>query len=223
MTFKLWGRPTSARTQKVLLALAELEIKPEFILSSATMGASGSITQGNEPYGVVNTPEYRAMNPNGTIPTIDDDGFILWESNAIVQYLGMTYGAKSFYGDDIQTFVSASRWMLWENNELIPPMHEIVKQLIRLPPEQRNDSKVEASREKLVKAFTIMEIQLGRTEYIAADTWTMGDIPMAIRLHRWHLLDIEDLGLKNITRYYQALKTRPAFQAIADPRMHIGG
>ena len=223
MTLKLWGRPTSARTQKVLLALAELNIEPDFTLSSATMGAGGSITQGNKVYGVVDTPEYLAMNPNGTIPTIDDDGFILWESNAIVQYLGMKYDAKKYYGDDVQTFVSASRWMLWENNELIPPMHLIVRHLIRLPEEERDTQVVEASRAKLIKAFGIMDIQLGRTEYIAADHWTMGDIPMAIRLHRWHLLDIEDLGMKNITRYYQALKARPAFQVIADPAMHIGG
>lgn len=223
MTLKLWGRPTSARTQKVLLALAELNIEPDFILSSATMGVGGSITQGNKAYGNVDTPEYLAMNPNGTIPTIDDDGFILWESNAIVQYLGMAYDAGKFYGGDIQTFVSASRWMLWENNELIPPMHLIVRHLIRFPEEQRDMEVVEASREKLIKAFGIMDIQLGRTEFIAADHWTMGDIPMSIRLHRWHLLDIEDLGMKNITRYYQALKSRPAFQAIADPTMHIGG
>lgn len=223
MTIKLWGRPTSARTQKVLLALAELEMEPEFILSSATMGAGGSITRGNQPYGIVDTPEYRDMNPNGTIPTINDNGFILWESNAIVQYLGMEHNAELFYGNDTKKFVSASRWMLWENNELIPPMHEIVKQLVRLPQDQRDDDKVSAARNKLTKAFSIMDIQLGKTEYIAADRWTMGDIPMAIRLHRWHLLDIENLGLKNIARYYQALKSRPAFDAIADPAMHIGG
>jgi glutathione S-transferase len=75
----------------------------------------------------------------------------------------------------------------------------------------------------LIKEFTIVEEQLGKTEYIAADRWTMGDIPMTIRCHRWHLLDVERPDMPNLTRYYKAIQARPAFQAIADPAMHLDG
>lgn len=83
---KLWGRPTSGRTQKVLWTLTEIGIEFDFILAGAEMGPGGHVSKGNKPFGVVDTPEYRAKNPIGRVPTIDDDGFVLWESNLIVRY-----------------------------------------------------------------------------------------------------------------------------------------
>ena len=221
MQFKLWGRPSSARTQKIMLALAELGIEYQFILASATMGYDGSVAQGYSPYGVVETPEYLSMNPNGTIPTINDNGFILWESNAIVQYLGMNYDPALFFEDSTRIFSSAARWMMWENNQLIPPMHELVMQLVRLPNHERDISKIDAAREKLIEELTIVDSQLKKTEFIAADSWTMGDIPMTIRCHRWHLLDIDRPDMPNLERYYKAVKLRPSFRSISDPEMHI--
>ena len=85
MTLQLWGRPSSARTQKVILALSELNLAYEFIKASATMGPKGSVSRG-KPLWHCRHKEY-LENPNGTIPTINDEGFVLWESNAIVQYL----------------------------------------------------------------------------------------------------------------------------------------
>lgn len=223
MTIRLWGRPSSARTQKVLLALAELNLSFDFIMASATMGPQGHVAKGNTPYGVVDTPEYRAMNPNGTVPTINDDGFVLWESNAIVQYLGMTYDPVLFYRDDARIFASASRWMLWENNELIGPMHNYVKHTIRFPEDKRDPSVVQESLEALSRAWAIVDEQLGKTRFIAADEWTMGDIPMTIRVHRWALLEAGQERFTNIERYYEDIKARESFAAVADPDMHLIG
>ena len=221
MTLKLWGRPSSARTEKVMLALAELGIKYEFILASATMGPQGSVAKGSAPYGVVDTLEYLALNPNGTIPTIEDKGYVLWESNAIVQYLGLKYDPSLFYGNDIQLFASAARWMMWENNHLIPPMHDLVMQTVRLPIEKKDILKTENARLKLLKEFKIVNEQLNKTKFIAADRWTMGDIPLTIRCHRWYLLDIERPELPHLKRYYEEVKKRPSFSSIADPAIHI--
>ena len=73
---------------------------------------------------------------------------------------------------------------MWENNQLITPMHDLVLHLVRLPEDQRNPDEVEKARQRLIKEFTIIEEQLGKTEFIAADRWTMGDIPITIRCHR---------------------------------------
>ena len=223
MTIKLWGRPTSARTQKVLLALAELGRDHHLTLASATMGPGGHVSKGNAPHGVVDTPDYLAMNPNGTVPTMDDGGFVLWESNAIVQYLAMTYDPEGMYGGDARVFASASRWMLWENNELIPPMHAYAEHTIRLPEAERDGAVVEASRARLARAWRIVDDQLARTRHIADDAWTMGDIPMTIRVHRWALMAPDDRPADNIRRYYDRVRERPSFRAIADPRMHVTG
>lgn len=221
---RLWGRPTSARTLKVLWALAEIGLDFEFILASATMGASGHVSKGGEPYGVVETPDYRAMNPNGTVPTIDDDGFVLWESNSIVRYLAMQYAPDLLYGNDIRTFASASRWMDWENNELLHGQHILVMQLVRLPEDQRDPDVLEAARQELLKPFGILDDALSKMRYVAGDQFTMGDIPLGIRAHRWHLFDIERPAMPNLERWYADIRERPAFKEwIADPANHLSG
>ncbi|MBC7780063.1 MAG: glutathione S-transferase family protein [Proteobacteria bacterium] len=221
---KLWGRPTSNRTQKVLWTLAEVDCEFEFILASAMMGPGGHIAKGNHPFGVVDSPEYRRLNPNGRIPTIDDDGFVLWESNAICRYLAMQYAPERLYGNDVRTFASATRWQDFENNELLPPQHELVMELVRLPPAQRNAQNLDAARAAFRKRLDIVEAQLATTRYMVGDRFTLGDIPIGIRVHRWVLLESERPAFPNIERWYAEIIERPAFQRYtADPANHIEG
>jgi glutathione S-transferase len=221
---KLWGRPTSARTQKVLWTLAEIGLEFEFILASATMGPGGHVSKGNKPFGVVDTPEYRAKNPTGKVPTIEDNGFVLWESNSIVRYLAMQYAPDLLYGSDVKIFASASRWLDWENNELLPPQHEMVMHLIRLPPDRRDPRALDKARQIFVDRLQIAEDQLGRSQYIAGDRFTYGDIPLGIRVHRWHLFGLEGPPMPGIARWYGELRARPAFQVwTAPPEHHVEG
>ena len=221
---RLWGRPTSTRTLKVLWTLAEIGIDYEFILASASMGPTGSVYKGNPPYGIVDTPAYRAMNPNGTVPTIDDDGFSLWESNAIVRYLAMTYAPDLMYGGDNRTFARASQWMDWDNNELGGAQHVLVMQLVRLPEKQRDATAVDTASKQLIAAFRIMDDQLGRTHFIAGDRFSMGDVPIGIHVHRWHLYDIERPAMPNLARWYGEIRARPSFQQwVENPANHLAG
>ncbi len=222
--FTIWGRPTSARTQKVLWALAETGIEFEMVLASGTMGPDGSVENGGEPYGIVDTPAYRAMNPNGTVPTIKDGDFTLWESNSIIQYLAMKYAPDLLYGGDLETFASASRWMDWEGNVFLPHQHTLVMNLVRLPPEARNPDEVEKARRALLTPLRIIDDQLSRTSFIAGENFTMGDIPIGMRVHRWFLFDLETPDLPHLRRWYEGFRLRPAFQRhIADPALHLSG
>ena len=223
MTIKLYGRPTSARTQKVMLALAELGLEYEYTLASATMGPDGSVAKGGKPFGLLNTQKYFDMNPTRTIPTLDDNGYILWESNAIVQYLGMKYNPRLFFGDDIYLCNSALRWMMWENNKLITPMHNVVEQRFRIPAHARDKELQIRSEKMLVDEFMIVENQLTKTRYIASNSWSMGDIPISIRCHRFYLLDIPKPNMPNLGSYYERIKNRGSFSVIADKNLHIAG
>jgi thioredoxin reductase/glutathione S-transferase len=221
---KLWGRLTSNRTQKVLWTLAEIGIDFDFILASGVMGPGGHVAKGNTPFGVVDTPQYRALNPNGRIPTIDDDGYVLWESNAICRYLVMQYAPEAMYGNDVRTFASATRWQDFENNELLPPQHELVMELVRLPVEQRSADNLAKARAAFNKRLEIIEAQLGQSRFMVGDRFTFGDIPIGIRVHRWVLLEAERPRFPNIERWYAGLVERPAFQRFtADPANHVEG
>ncbi len=95
---KIWGRTDSYNLQKVMWCVAELGIEHQRI------DAGGA-------FGVTDGPEYLAMNPNGRVPTIDDDGFVLWESNAIVRYLSARHGTGTLYPEDPRRRADADRWM----------------------------------------------------------------------------------------------------------------
>jgi len=221
---KLWGRPSSGRTQKVLWTLAEIGIDFEFILASAEMGRGGHVSKGNKPFGVVDTPEYRAKNPNGRVPTIEDDGFVLWESNSIVRYLAMQYAPDLLYGSDIRTFASASRWLDWENNELLPPQHDMAMHVIRLAADQRDPLVLQKACKKFERALQIADDQLARTRFITSDRFTYGDIALGLRVHRWHVLGLAREVPPHIARWYAEIKARPAFNKwTADPAHHLEG
>jgi glutathione S-transferase len=221
---KLWGRPSSGRTQKVLWTLAEIGIDFEFILASAEMGRGGHVSKGNKPFGVVDTPEYRAKNPNGRVPTIEDDGFVLWESNSIVRYLAMQYAPDLLYGSDIRTFASASRWLDWENNELLPPQHDMAMHVIRLAADQRDPLVLQKACKKFERALQIADDQLARTRFITSDRFTYGEIALGLRVHRWHVLGLAREVPPHIARWYAEIKARPAFNKwTADPAHHLEG
>ncbi|MGZ5141711.1 MAG: glutathione S-transferase N-terminal domain-containing protein, partial [Burkholderiales bacterium] len=97
---KIWGRTNSINVQKVLWCCGELQLRFERI-------------DAGMQFGVNNTPEYRSLNPNGLVPTIDDDGCVLWESHAIVRYLSRKHGIGTLWPADAYKAANADRWMEW--------------------------------------------------------------------------------------------------------------
>jgi glutathione S-transferase len=195
---KIWGRKNSINVQKVLWTCAELGIAFERV------DAGGA-------FGVNNTPEYLAMNPNGLVPTIDDEGFILWESHAIVRYLARRHGQGSLCPADARGCADADRWMEWYSTTLWNDLRPVFWNLVRVEPAKRDMALVEASRRKLVGHFGIVEQRLADRPYIAGDAFTMGDIPLGVSLHRWLLLPVERPSHPRLEAYYARLKVRPGF------------
>src|SRR5215210_9544373 len=108
----LWGRVNSINVQKVHWCLEELGL------------AYDRIEAGRE-FGVVDTPEYRRMNPNGLVPTIEDDGFVLWESNAIVRYLARKHRAGALVPEEASRLALADQWMDWQVSTLWPAIRPL--------------------------------------------------------------------------------------------------
>ena len=162
---KIWGRPNSTHTQRALWCLTEAGVEYELTLASGTMGAKGHISGGGAAYGIVDTPEYRAMNPNGTIPTIDDDGYILWESNTICRYVAQTY-APHLFGNDLKHLGLASQWMDWTNTQMEPHLHILVMQLVRMQEADRDPAVVEETRQNFLPKLQILDAWLRERPYM---------------------------------------------------------
>ena len=215
---KLWGRPTSTNTQRVLWTLAEAGVPYELTLASGTTGPTGYVWAGHAPYGFVDTPEYRAMNPNGTIPTIDDGGFILWESIAIVAYLARRYAPDKLFGNDELVFARAVKWMGWTNYALEHPMHELIMHLERLPAEKRSAEAVEAARKEAVRRLGMLESQLEQTKYLAGDAFSLGDIPPGIAVRRFLHYGLEHPAMPRVKDWIARLGEREGFAKHVAPR-----
>lgn len=196
---KVWGRVNSINVQKVLWALAELRVPCERVDAGLA-------------FGVVNEPFYVKMNPNSRVPVIDDDGFVLWESNAIVRYLANKHGAGSLWPDDPHVRADSDRWMDWAANHIGPSITPVFWGLIRTPPEKRNMAQIEAEAEKLGQIFGVLEHSLGDKAYVAGPEFTMGDIVVGVYLYRWNALAVKRPSLPRVEAYYERLKQRAPFQ-----------
>jgi glutathione S-transferase len=192
---KIWGRVNSINVQKVMWAVAELRLPHERV-------------DAGMQFGLVNTPEYRKLNPNGRVPTIEYDGFVLWESNVIVRYLYAKHGPRR----TLEEGYGAEKWMDWTTSTVQPPLTTVFWQLIRTPPEKRDGAAVEAALKQAGDIFKIADDNLASHPYMAGAEFTMGDIPFGCFVHRWFQLPIERPAHANLGRYYERLKARPAYR-----------
>ncbi|MBI3939039.1 MAG: glutathione S-transferase [Betaproteobacteria bacterium] len=196
---KIWGRKNSINVQKVLWCCGEIGLKYERV-------------DAGMQFGVVNTPEYRKLNPNGLVPTIEDDGFVLWESHAIVRYLARRHSRGKLWPENDKACADADRWMDWYNTTVWPNMRTVFWNLVRVPPEKRDVAAVEEARKKLAESFAIADAQLAGNAYLAGKEFTMGDIPMGVAAYRWFNLPIERPAHRNVERWYQRICERPAYK-----------
>lgn len=219
---RIWGRPNSICTQRVLWACTEADVEFELTLASGTMGANGHVSTGAEPYGVVDTPSYRGMNPNGTVPTIEDGGFVLWESNAIVAYLGLKYGLGTLLDGSPVTLGRAVQWMTWTNGHLEPHLHTLVMQLRRLRADLRTSGAVEAAVRGITPALEILDAHLARDAYVAGGRFSMGDIPAGAAAHRWRMFTQPGPVTPNLDAWLERLGEREGFRRhVASAELHV--
>ncbi|HEY9447442.1 MAG TPA: glutathione S-transferase N-terminal domain-containing protein [Burkholderiales bacterium] len=196
---KIWGRKNSINVQKVLWCCGELGLPYERV-------------DAGMQFGVNDTPEYKAKNPNGLVPTIEDDGFVLWESHAILRYLARRHGMGALWPADARAAADADRWMEWYSTTLWPAMRPVFWNLVRTAPEKRNAAEVAENHKKLVNCFGIVNQELAHKIYLAGPAFSMGDIPLGVAAFRWYNLPIERPALPHLDRWYAHLGGRPAFR-----------
>jgi glutathione S-transferase len=196
---KVWGRSTSINVQKVMWCVGELELPHE------RLDVGGA-------FGGLDKPEFQAMNPNARIPVIDDDGTVVWESNAIVRYLAATYGRDGLWPGDPARRAPADQWMDWMLTTLYPPFIGLFVALVRTPPSKRNPGMIRNTTQALHRCYGMLDAHLAGRDFIAGDRFTMGDIPLGATLYRYHALEIERPRLDNLAAWYERLQSRAAYR-----------
>ena len=194
---RVLGRVTSINVRKVLWALDELGISYE-----------------REDWGLPirdpKVPEYLALNPNGSVPVfVEDDGFVLWESNAVITYLAHTRGA--LLPTEHHALARALQWLSWQATELNPPWMYALHALVRKTPGYDDPAKIAESIARWTAKMDILEAELARGRpFIAGDDFSIADIVLGLSIHRWFIVPFDHTPMPHVQAYYERLKQRPA-------------
>jgi glutathione S-transferase len=197
---RIWGRTTSSNVKKVLWLADELKLTYEHI------GA-------DMKFGEIDTPEYRKLNPNARVPTIQDGDFVLWESNSILRYLALKYGGEAFYPPDPAGRANIDRWLDWQLSTVGPLDVPVFWGTIRTPPEKRDQTAIASNTQKLAAVWRILDDQLATRAYAASRSFSLADIPLGILAYRFLANPfLSPPPLPNIALWQDRLRQRPLFK-----------
>ncbi|MDI1272299.1 glutathione S-transferase [Polaromonas sp.] len=200
---KIWGRMSSINVKKVVWTAQELALDIQR-------------TEAGGLFGVVKTPEYMALNPNSLVPVIEDQGFVLWESNVIVRYLCARHSSGDLYPTDLRERFDAERWMDWQQTTLNPASRPGFWQLVRTPPEQRDAALIDESNAAVEALMAMLDAHLAQRSFMVGERFTVADIPVACEVHRWFGLQQPRQSRPHLERWYDSLCARQASKGVLD-------
>lgn len=197
---KVWGRRNSQNVQKVLWLVGELGLAHEHVPAG---GAFGRLSD----------PDFGALNPNRTVPVIEDDGVVVWESHAILRYLAARYGGEAWWPADPAERSDFDRWLDWAQAQWQPAfLSGVFWGFYRTPEAQRDAKAIARSLARTTELLHLVERQLQGRAYLTADHLTLGDIPLGSCLYRYFELEIERPELPRVAAWYARLTERPAYR-----------
>ena len=203
-TMKIWGRTNSGNVKKVLVVAEELNLPYERV-------------DAGMQFGVVDTPEYRQLNPNGRVPTLEDGDYVLWESHSICRYLAMQYGGEDIYPPDPKARASVDRWLDWLLAFLIPVEVPVFSGTIRTPPEKRDKAAIAENMSKLVPVMQILDDRLASRPYLEGDRATLADLLAGVFVYRYLKNPFIDRPPHpHLTAWCERLCQRPSYKKWVD-------
>ena len=197
---KIWGRRSSFNVQKVMWLVGELGLAHEHIQAGGSFGG-------------LDEPAFRALDPHGRVPVLEDGELAIWESHAILRYLAPRYGQGIFWADDPAARSHVDRWMEWSQTALQPTfLNGVFWGYYRTPEPQRDWPAIRKSLDDCADLFRGLESVLANQSFLAGDQLTLADIPAGASLYRYFELDIERPNLPNVEAWYLRLQQRPAYR-----------
>lgn len=194
---RVWGRTNSGNVKKVVWLLEELGHPYERI------DAGGA-------FGVVSTPEYLALNPNGLVPVLQDGDVTLWESNTILRYLAATVGDGRFYLADPVARAQAEKWMDW-GHSFAMAFKDVLWGLVRTPPEKRDPDAIERARQASARLAVIADGGLAGAPWFSGADFGIADMALGPYFYNYMEVAIERPETPRLADWYRRIGERPAF------------
>ena len=216
---RLWGRKSSINVQKVLWCLAELGLEEGRDFERIDAGLH---------FGKNRTPEFLALNPNGLVPTLQDGDFVLWESNTILRYLVRQYDKSKRFSTDITNQYQSEKWMDWQLGTMWPTLRIAFLGLTRTPESGRNYEVIRKAYQDTNALLALLDQQLSNQHYCSGGYFNIGDIPLALCVSRWILLNETfpeqtgpRLSLHNIEIWMQRIEVETKYSLVAEKELNI--
>ncbi len=196
----VWGRRNSVNVQKVMWLVGELGLTYQHIPAGG-------------PFGRLDEPNFRALNPHGRVPLIQDGDLAVWESHAILRYLAAQYGEGRFWSADAAARSKIDGWMDWSQTTLQPDfLNGVFWGFYRTPEAQRDWPAIRKSLALCANHFTLLDSVLAKHPFLTGAELSLADIAAGSLLYRYFELDIERPPISNVEAWYQQLQQRAAFR-----------
>jgi glutathione S-transferase len=165
--------------------------------------------------------DYLAMNPNGRIPTLVDGDFVLWESNSIMRYLVLAYGAESpLYPAAPKLRAAIDRWLDWTLSTVQPVERPVFWGLVRTPAAERDMRALQQAANAAADVYAMLDAHLAGRRFVEGEQFTLADLALGTYARRW--LGVEGVTKPkqpNLERWFAQLGARPGFQEFVAPPM----
>jgi glutathione S-transferase len=193
---KLYGQYRS-RAFRVTWLLKESNIPYEHV--NVTINVEGASCK---------DPSYVALNPNARVPTIDDDGFVMWESAAINLYLAEKYKSP-LWPQDMQGKGRAYQWAFFIANDVEPHIITVMQNRVMLAPEKRNPALADAADEKLQPRLKVLNDFLSTHKYFDIDKWGLADFMVASVCYSFTAMKYDLSNYPHFQKWLMASIERP--------------
>ena len=160
-------------------------------------------------------PAFKAINPAGKIPALQDGAMTPTESMAIVQYIADKFPESALLADDIATRAQIHRWVYYAVTEVEPHLWAVAQHRFALPEDKRVAALEPTTVWQLARSLRPIEAALATHPFIAGAAFSMADI-VVFHCLVWTLsAKLEGVGVASLA-YIERLKTRPAYQRAAE-------
>ena len=157
----------------------------------------------------ISANEYLEINPNARIPSIDDGGFVLWESMAINAYLAAKYDTEGLWPDSLEDQALVHQWSYWAMTELEPPLMVMLRHRVLAAKEERDEAQAEAAAATLERPLRVLEGALGRG-CLLGQLFTTADLNVAAVLSWARFVRLDLARFETVSSWLARCLSRPA-------------